>query len=251
MFPGMKLRTSLLVGALLVVPAVPAVAAVTTTTTTPAPVVVARYTFDGGAPTGRVADTSGRGAPLKIRATAGGTVRFVTSAAGGRYVGFPAACAAQATSCPRALLEGVDDADLDPGTRRFRWGATVYVQKSQVLDSSNVMQKGTSGTASQWKLQLGARLGKAQCVIIGQGSSTAYIARSAQSVADAHWHRVLCQRSGSTLTVFVDGAVAGHVTLPATLSIANAMPLRIGGPNFNSASDMYHGFLDDVYATLG
>jgi hypothetical protein len=29
------------------------------------------------------------------------------------------------------------------------------------------------------------------------------------------------------------------------------LPLRIGGPNFNTTSDMYHGYLDDVYAVLG
>ncbi len=57
--------------ALIAVSAVPALATTTATTTTGAtagPVLVARCTFDGGAPAGRVADTSGRGAPLTVRA---------------------------------------------------------------------------------------------------------------------------------------------------------------------------------------
>ena len=43
------------------------------------------------------------------------------------------------------------------------------------------------------------------------------------------------------LTVYVDGAHRGQITVPADLSIGNTLPLRIGGPNFNTRSDMYHG----------
>jgi hypothetical protein len=186
-----------------------------------------------------------------VRTAQGGATKFVTAAGGGRYLGFPAPCAAKAKTCPRALLEGTDDPDLDPGTRQFRWGASVYVQKWQVAGSSNVMQKGVATTDSQWKLQIGASAGKAQCVVVGQGSSRAYVARSVATVADGKWHKVLCLRTSTALTVFVDGRTSGHAVVPAALSIGNALPVRVGGPNFNTASDMYHGFLDDVYATLG
>src|SRR4051812_42803791 len=42
----------------------------------PAPVLVARYSFDGGAVGGHIADTSGRGTQLTVRAADRGTVRF-------------------------------------------------------------------------------------------------------------------------------------------------------------------------------
>jgi hypothetical protein len=247
----MKLSARLLTLALIVVPAVPALAATPTATATAAPVLVARYNFDGGvAANGRVAENSGRGVPLVVRTADKGTVRFL-SGTGGKYSGFPVRCAAGAKTCPRALLEGADDADLDPGTRRFTWGATVYIAKSQLAGSSNLMQKGVATTESQWKMQVGETHGKAQCVVVGRGSSKAYLVRSSVAVADSKWHKVICQRSGTALSVYVDGTLRGRTTVPATLNIANDKPLRIGGPNFNTSSDMYHGFLDDVYAQLG
>jgi hypothetical protein len=219
----------------------------------PAPVTVARYTFDTGSVAGaKVADRSGRGSALTVRTVDRGRVNF-NGTTSDKYAAFPATCAAKATSCPRALLEGTDDPDLDPGTRLFRWGATVRMTKAQVAGSSNVMQKGVYDTESQWKMQIGANQGKAQCVVIGQGSAKPdiYLVRSSVGIADNAWHDVMCQRSGAVLTVYVDGKDRGHLAIPAALSIGNAKPLRIGGPNFNTTSDMYHGLLDDVYARLG
>ena len=249
-----KFPVRLLTVALITIPAVPALAVTTEAVTAPAtaaPVLVARYTFDAGpAASGRVADTSGRGVPLTIRTADGGAVRFL-NAKTGRYIGLPPRCASTATTCPRALLEGADDPDLDPGTRTFRWGAAVNISKAQLAGSSNVVQKGVATTESQWKMQIGATHGKAQCVAVGRGSTKAYLVRSAISVADGQWHRVLCMRSGSALSVYVDGTLRGRTAVPATMSIANDKPLRVGGPNFNTSSDMYHGYLDDVYAQLG
>ena len=148
-------------------------------------------------------------------------------------------------------MEAPSDANLNPGTRLFRWSARVRVTKAQVSGSANIMQKGVAGTGSQWKMQLGATNGRAQCVVTGAGSATAYIARSDISVTDGQWHKIFCQRSGSLLSVQIDNVPHGQTTIPATLSISNTSPLRLGGPNFNTRSDMFHGVLDDVYAELG
>ena len=258
----MKTSVRLLTLALIVVPAVPAVAATTMTgdttgaatarTAAPAPVTVARYPFDAGAAAagGRIADASGRGSALTVRSADRGAIRFVIGH-GGRFVVFPARCSASATSCPRVLLEGGNDAGLNPGTRNFRWGASVAVSRAQLAGSSNIVQKGVTTTDSMWKMQIGSTHGKAQCVLVGRGSKTAYLARSSVSVADGAWHQVLCQRYGTRLIVYVDNVNRGQATVPATLSVANTLPLRIGGPNFNTTSDMYHGALDDVFAALG
>ncbi|BCJ56360.1 hypothetical protein Asp14428_78350 [Actinoplanes sp. NBRC 14428] len=217
----------------------------------PAPVTVARYTFDTGTVAGgRVADRSGRGSALTVRTADRGRINFNGTTAD-KYAAFPVPCAAKASACPRALLEGTDDPDLDPGTRLFRWGATLRLTKAQVTGSSNVVQKGVVDTESQWKLQIGANQAKAHCVVVGQGSATPYLVRSKAGVADNKWHDVMCQRSGTRLTVYVDGRDSGSIAIPAELSIGNNLPLRIGGPNFNTRSDMYHGLLDDVYARLG
>jgi hypothetical protein len=246
----MKLSTKLLTLALIAVPVVPAVAYAQTVAA--APTTVARYTFDKGAASELIAENSGRGVALRVRTVSGGTVKFPAASGGGRYVGFPAHCVPTATKpCPRVLLEGADDPDLDPGKRQFRYGASVYVQKWQLHGSANVMQKGVVSTESQWKLQIGEKTGRAQCVVVGRGSTQTYVTRSDITVADGKWHRVMCLRTATALTIFVDGRKRGQVTVPATLDISNSLPLRIGGPNFAASSDMYNGFLDDVYVALG
>jgi hypothetical protein len=251
----MRLTVNLITAAscatVLAVVAEPAIAAAPTALpAAAAPVTVARYTFDAGLGTGgRIPDTSGRGTALTVRTADGGRVS-INGTGKDKYASFPAACAATATRCPRALLEGTDDADLDPGIRRFRWGASVRVTTNQLTRSSNVVQKGVVDTASQWKLQIGSR-GKPNCVVVGQGSSEIYLARSTVGVADGRWHNLLCLRSGNLLAVYVDGKPTGRRVIPATVSISNNMKLRIGGPNFNTKSDMYHGLLDDVFAILG
>jgi hypothetical protein len=246
----MKLPARVLTLALILVPAVPALAATTTSPAAKASsVVVARYSFDSTS-AGKVPDLSGRGVPLTIRSADRGAVRFV-AAKTGRYIGLPLRCAAGASTCPRALLEGADDPDLDPGTRSFRWGATIAVAKSQLAGSSNILQKGVATTESQWKMQVGETHGRAQCVVVGRGSSRAYLVRSTVAVADGKWHKILCVRSSAALTIVVDGVSRGTTRLPAGMSILNDKPLRIGGPNFNTSSDMFHGSIDDVYATIG
>lgn len=251
----MKLSTTLLTLALIAVPvasSTPALAAGATSTKSTV-TTVARYSFDQGVSSrGTIVENTGRGTPLTVRAAAGGKVSAIATKTG-RYIGFPAPCATDAdpAACPRAILEGTDDADLDPGTHQFRYGATILIGRSQLKNSSNVMQKGVVSTDSQWKLQIGASVGKAQCVVVGLGSTKPYIARSAGTVADSRWHKVMCIRTPTGLYVFVDGKRSGQVSVPASVSISNRMPLRIGGPNLAIASDTFNGFLDEVYVAQG
>jgi hypothetical protein len=247
----MKIVIALSVAAALAWTATPAQAA-SPTTPTPATglTLVARYTFDAGATNGQIADSSGHGPALNVRTADNGVLQFPGAATGGHYVAFPGVCVTT-TPCPRGLLEAPDVAVLNPGLRLFRWSARVLVGKDQVRGSANIMQKGVAGPDGQWKMQIGSTQGRAQCVVGGTGLTGGYVVRSTVTVADARWHKILCQRSGTSLSVYVDDVLTGTATIPATLSISNSMPLRIGGANFHSITDMYHGLLDDVYAELG
>jgi hypothetical protein len=249
----MKRFRTLLVLALVAIPTVPALAA-TPATTGPAatgPVTVARYDFNRGASaTGWILENSGRGVNLKIRSSGGATVAFGTRAPG-KYVAFPPRCLSTATTCKRVILEGGDDPDLDPGTRPFRWGATINANASQVGTSANVVQKGVATTDSQWKLQIGGTKALPQCVVVGTGTTRAYIAKANMLVTDRKWHQITCVRAATKLTIFVDGTARGYINLPANLNISNNLPLRIGGRNLGLTSDMYNGAIDDVFAVLG
>jgi hypothetical protein len=213
------------------------------------PVYVARYPMDTLKSSG-FPDVSGRGAPLRIRAADGGSLRWVMRGSS-PAIATPAKCAAGATRCPRVVLEGTNDADLNPGIRTFRWGAMVATLRSQLGPTdSNVMQKGVSTTQSQWKLQVGIQ-GRAHCVVVGQGSATNYLVRSNVIVADGRWHQVTCVRTGSWLGVYVDGKNQGTIRVPANLSIANTLPMRVGARNLQIAADRYVGFVDEVFAIAG
>lgn len=214
------------------------------------PALVARYNFDGGANAGKISDLSGRGAALTIRGAANGQVAIASEGVN-RYASFPGICAATAPTCAKALLEAPDDADLDPGTRNFKWAASVRLTTAQLSGNANIMQKGVANPESQWKMQITGRSGRAQCVLVARTSGQTFSVLSARPVADGNWHRIVCERTGTTLAVSVDGTAGGTVTLPPTVAVDNTMPLRIGGPNFAKDSDMYHGQLDDVYVQLG
>jgi hypothetical protein len=77
------------------------------------------------------------------------------------------------------------------------------------------------------------------------------IATSAVSVADGRWHALACRRTGSTLTVFVDGAPRGSATVPAKLSVTNDRPLSIGGKGAFADNDQFNGALDNVWVEIG
>ncbi|MEU4428372.1 LamG-like jellyroll fold domain-containing protein, partial [Actinoplanes sp. NPDC024001] len=216
----------------------------------PAPALVARYNFDGGAVAGRISELSGRGSALTIRGADNGAIAFPAMGAG-RFAAFPAPCAATAATCAKAIMEAPDDADLDPGTRNFRWAATVRLTRAHLTGSANVLQKGVATADSQWKLQIGGPTGRAQCVMVARGSGQTFTALSARPVIDGNWHRIVCERSGTVLTVSVDGVAGQRVTVPATMAVDNNLPMRVGGPNFARNADMYHGQIDDVYAQLG
>jgi|SRR3954454_19502857 hypothetical protein len=207
-----------LLGPILATPALatPAVAAAPTSV---------RYSFDAGP-------------GLRALGRNGATVTLIPHGTG-RAAQFPTASAA------RAILEGADDPRLDPGARPFRWGATVRLAATGTSAGQNVVQKGTAGTGSQWKLQVDGSAGRPGCVLVGAGRW--YVATASVSVADGRWHGVVCTRTASTLVTTVDGVVRGRVRVPGSVAVSNAAPLRVGGKGVGRSNDQYRGAVDDVF----
>ncbi|HET9516327.1 MAG TPA: hypothetical protein VFO77_01240, partial [Actinoplanes sp.] len=85
-----------------------------------------RYTFDAGL--GRaITDAEGR---FRLRPISqnDGTLTFVARDAG-MALRFPPRCNLDESLCPRVILEGKRDDDLNPGTRRLRYGASVLMTR--------------------------------------------------------------------------------------------------------------------------
>jgi hypothetical protein len=162
----------------------------------------------------------------------------------GRAMLFPARCDGD---CPRAILQGRDDAALDPGARPIRYGADVLLRAEDTSDGSNVMQKGTWSAGSQWKLQVDGHAGRPSCALVGTGSRRVHLATAPQSIADGRWHQVTCERSGTVLRIVVDGSTRAQTNVPAGLAVRNSTPLRVGGNTAGVGGDRFHGAVDNVF----
>ena len=99
-----------------------------------------RYTFDGGIRK-PITDLSG-GHELRPLAENGGALRLVPQGPG-LAVDYPDRCTlAREVDCPRAILEGLRDDNLNPGTRSLQYGASVLMTHGDLSDGANVVQKG-------------------------------------------------------------------------------------------------------------
>ena len=211
----------------------------------PAPVFVVEYTFDGPSP---LTDTTGHGHDLTPVSRHGGTYDTVAHGAG-RALTFPAPCHTE--PCPRIALRAVPEADLDPGRRPIRWGASVRLDPDETTKGENVLQKGYSASGSQYKLQVDGVQGRPSCVMVDDRRPTIHVALSTASVSDGRWHTLECRRAGSDLAVVVDGQRRGGTTIPADLTVRNRIPLSVGGKGSFSNNDQFQGSLDDVWVSIG
>jgi hypothetical protein len=211
--------------------------------------VAVRYRFDRPL-TASVADDGGR-LPLKVKAAAHGGLS-TEAHAGGRAVRFPKRCLRYgAPSCPRAILQSGPAEALNPRTRPVRFGAAVRLGAGETSVGENVLQKGYSQGDSQFKLQIDGAAGRPSCVLVGAGSPAVYVLTADRTVADGLWHSVECARAATSLTIMVDGVVAGRRGVPAGLAIVNREPLRIGGKGTSPNNDQFHGAIDDAYVVIG
>jgi hypothetical protein len=206
-----------------------------------------RYTFDAGVDK-PIADTDG-GHPLVPLGQNGGILTLVPQGAG-LAVAFPERCTLPSErDCPRAILEGRRDDALNPGTRPLTYGASIRMTPDDLADGANVLQKGFSvGGVSQFKLQVDHRRGHPSCVVATR--ARIYRVEPRLNVADGAWHDIACARTAKRLAITVDGLERAAVPIPATVSIANAEPLRIGGKGPNKGNDQYAGEIDNVFLTI-
>lgn len=207
-----------------------------------------RYTFDGGVDK-PITDQNGQH-QLRPLGQNGGALTLVPEGLG-LAVDFPPRCTLiRDRDCPRAILEGLRDDALNPGSRPVQYGASVLMTRADLADGANVMQKGYSvGGVSQFKLQVDHVLGHPSCVITGQRAHI-YRAEPQMDVADGMWHDLSCTRTQNRLILAVDGVDRASVAVPPTLSIANAEPLRVGGKGPNKGNDQFAGEIDNVFLTI-
>lgn len=211
----------------------------------PAPVIVARYTFDGDG-TAAWSDSSGNGNTLLPVSGNDATAHLVGHDAG-TAVRFPAPCGS--TPCRRLVLQAADRPALNPAASPFRFGASLRLAPNRTSKGQNILQKGYSTEGSQYKLQVDGRSGHPSCALVA--GTTIHLVLATVSVADGLWHTVECRRDSASLTVHVDRVARGTITVPAELSVVNTEPLSLGGKSAFGDNDQFHGELDDVWLAVG
>ena len=212
----------------------------------PAPVLIARYSFNGRAPS--LADESGHGHTLRVISGFGGRVRPVAHGPG-TALAFPGKCERRA--CPHVALQSSNSPSLNPGNRNIAFGADVLLPPGQTSKGQNILQKGYSRTSSQYKLQIDGAAGRPSCVLVDVRQPGIRIARSSVSIATGRWHTVRCQRARTQLDIYVDGVLRGRTTIPAGLTVANNRPLSIGAKGAYHDNDQFNGSLDNVWVRIG
>jgi uncharacterized protein YwbE len=202
---------------------------------------VLKFTFDGKAP---LSD----GATVK---NAAGKGRGTVEVGAGRFKkvkGKPGRAARYPLAHGYGLIEAPDRKVWDPRRRAFSFGAKVRVAAPQVTRNMNIIQKGYfHQPGGQWKLQLGR--GIPSCRVSGAAGSL--LVASDTSIADGRWHRLVCIRTHTGLTLRVDRAVVASGDGP-TGKVANGSVVRIGAKKLGTGRvDQFHGRLDVPFLSLG
>jgi hypothetical protein len=134
-----------------------------------------------------------------------------------------------------------DGAHFNPGAGDFSLTVGFRATKDVSSGSPNVAQHGSFNSTGQIKMQLeaGGRIG---CRIMGDRAAYLFYHPSA-SVNDNAWHVVTCARSGSNLSVTVDGSTFSPAGTedPGSISVSGA-PLRFAQkPASSSKPDQFIG----------
>jgi len=143
---------------------------------------------------------------------------------------------------PQHLVTVPDSSALDPGTGS--WAVTARFKTGNY--NSNVLQKGQSSSPGGF-LKMEIHQGLLSCLFRGDTGSRAV--SSGRTLSDGIWHTVRCERSGTTVSMTIDGAAPRQIS-GATGNISNAAPFVIGGKASCNATtvgcDYWSGQMDDV-----
>ena len=143
---------------------------------------------------------------------------------------------------PRHVVTVPDRADLDPGSRDY----AVTVRLRTTYQFGNIIQKGQA-TAAGGNFKLQIPHGIVQCLF--RGSIGSRLVSAPRPINDGRWHTVRCERTGSGLTLSIDGSAVARRS-GWTGRIANSWPLSIGGKTscdqVEVGCDYYAGDIDYV-----
>jgi hypothetical protein len=180
---------------------------------------VAVWQMNEAAGSRTMVDSSGN----RINGTIGDDVLAGTAlSGGGTGYRFPYAAPNQPPANPEHLARAAHRTALNPGSGDY----AVELRMRTTHNFGNVVQKGQSGApGGYWKFE--QPNGKIICLFRGSAGSSGTSSGTVR-VNDGQWHVVRCERTSSSVTMFVDGVVTGR-NRNRSGTIANTKPLTIAG----------------------
>jgi PKD repeat protein len=204
----------------IIVPLVPAVAvvAVATSAEAAATATAAFWSMDEPPGSTTLVDSSGNGRHGSI----GPDAELGTVYEGATAHRFPTISPTAPPARPEHIHTVPDSAALDPDAADY----AVTIRYRSTRSFGNIAQKGQNGAkGGYWKFE--APGGIVKCLFEGSNGERR-TAGSQTSLADGAWHTVRCERTATSVTMYVDGVRRSRITGP-TGTIANTWNLTIGG----------------------
>jgi hypothetical protein len=129
------------------------------------------------------------------------------------------------------------------GTGNFTFETWVYPTTNPANGPGTIIDARNSATSEGWVVRIFPDLS----IGFYDGPANTYQQTSASAVSLNTWAHVACVRSGTTLTIFVNGVSLKTATVSSNLG--TTWPFYIG--NNYTAGYTYYGYLDDLRITKG
>jgi concanavalin A-like lectin/glucanase superfamily protein len=185
--------------------------------------------------------------PLRLNGHIGSEVMTGVSSGGAIGYQFPRLTPNVPPAHPQHLVTIPDNDAVDPGSGNY----SVEIRYKTTNGFGNLIQKGQSTTAGgQFKIQLPG--GKAQCYFKGPLGKDGVGYQV--PLDDGQFHTLLCVKTASSVTLYVDGVKRATKTGPIG-TMNNTFPVSIGGKpqcdQIKVTCDYFGGIVDYVKITKG
>jgi hypothetical protein len=147
---------------------------------------------------------------------------------------------------PQRIIQA-NSATLNPNSGNY----SVTLRYRTTQHFGNIIQKGQAGAKGGY-FKIENPNGRLNCVFRGTNSSGAFQRKAVQAPtaqSDGNWHIATCARTGSTLTLTIDGQVVGTAN-GSSGNINNPNPITIGGKlncdQVNTSCDYFTGGIDYI-----
>ena len=137
--------------------------------------------------------------------------------------------------------------------RDENYAISFYIQGQNTGISNQLVLSKSNPTSSQYPFKVELS-GSNQLVFSIAGSTTFKSQISSSTVVTGSWHHVVCQKSGSNMSMYINGVLESNVSnnllintysvFTASARIDNTDPLHIGG--YNTTTNNLYGYVDEI-----